>query len=651
MEYKWGDRLKHAWNAFRNKNPTPSFSDIGAAYSYRPDRPRFSRGNERSIVTSIYNRIALDVAAIDIRHVRLDDNGRFSSYIPSHLDSCLTVEANLDQTARAFRQDVVMSMLDEGCVAIVPVEANDEPTEEGRFEIYAMRTGKVVEWYPQNVKVRLYNDRTGRKEDLVFPKKTVSIIENPLYAVVNEPNSTLKRLIRKLNLLDAIDEQSGSGKLDLIIQLPYSVKTETKRQQADKRRSDIERQLTGSKYGIAYADATEHITQLNRPVGNNLMTQIEFLTNMLYSQLGLTQSVLDSSAKEEEMVNYNSRTIEPIVSAIVDEMRRKFLTKTARSRGQSIMFFKDPFKLASLSAIAEVGDKLTRNEIMSSNEIRQKIGLPPVDDPRADELRNKNLNATGEPMPMTEEQSDAMTQEEYDGYMADLDELDAGIDELEQMLGVDESLKHYASPYYDPVKAHEYYEEHKKLKGRTSTAGLNEEGRKVASYVKSQITAEKKQRLEANSESRKSQISSKREERKQAVEAHKAEMNSKIDALRTMLKGMSKEDRKANRERVQGLIAELRSENKAKRDELSAQFKVDSANITADHKTKAEGIRKDADDRYASELAKIKSEEKYQTKKKTSKSKGSSSSKSGSKVSQEQLDAFIKANKAAMKKK
>ena len=380
------------------------------------------------------------MAAIDIRHVRLDDNGRFSSYIHSELDECLTVEANLDQAARAFRQDVVMSMLDEGCVAIVPTEADDEPTEDGRFEVYSMRTAKVVEWYPKHVRVRVYNEQTGQKEDLMFPKKTVCIIENPMYAVMNGPNSTLKRLVRKLNLLDAIDEQSGSGKLDLIIQLPYTVKTETKRQQADKRRSEIERQLTGSKYGIAYADATEHITQLNRPVSNNLMTQIEFLTNMLYSQLGITQSVLDSSAKEEEMVNYNSRTIEPIVSAIVEELRRKFLTKTARSKRQSIMFFKDPFKLASVTSIADIGDKMTRNEIMSSNEMRQKIGLPPVDDPRADELRNKNLNAGAEQQFASvgagaSEETDAMTEEDYVRYMEDLDEIDAGLDELTRMLG------------------------------------------------------------------------------------------------------------------------------------------------------------------------------------------------------------------------
>lgn len=440
MEQRLGDRLKHAWDAFRNKNPTQSFSDVGAGYYFRPDRPRFSRGNERSIVTAIYNRIALDVAAIDIRHVRLDDNGRFSSYIDSRLDECFTIEANLDQEARAFRQDIVMSMLDEGCVAIVPTEADDEPTEDGRFEVYSMRTAKIVEWYPRHVRVRVYNDKTGRKEDLVFPKKTVCIVENPMYAVMNEPNSTLKRLIRKLNLLDAIDEQSGSGKLDLIIQLPYTVKNETKRQQAETRRSDIERQLTGSKYGIAYADATEHITQLNRPVGNNLMTQIEFLTNMLYGQLGMTQNIMDGSAKEEEMVNYNTRTIEPIVSAIIGEYKRKFLTKTARSRHQSIMFFKDPFKLVSVSEIANIGDKMTRNEIMSSNEMRQKIGLPPVDDPRADELRNKNLNASnGQQFASTgstdPEVSDAMTEEDYVRYMEDLDEIDSGLDELEKMLG------------------------------------------------------------------------------------------------------------------------------------------------------------------------------------------------------------------------
>lgn len=440
MEYKFGYRLKHAWDAFRNRSPTGYYSDIGPSYSYRPDRPRFSRGNERSIVTAIYNRIALDVAAIDIKHARLDDNGRFSSVIDDELNQCLTVEANLDQTARAFKQDIVMSMLDEGCVAIVPIETDLDPTKTGSYKIYSMRTGKVVEWYPKHVKVRVYNEEVGHTEDITLPKKMVAIVENPLYAVINEPNSTMQRLIRKLNLLDAIDEQSGSGKLDLIIQLPYTTKTELKKKQAEARRKMIEDQLTGTKYGIAYTDATEHITQLNRPVNNNLMSQIEYLTNMLYSQLGMTQSVMDGSADEKVMLNYYSRTVEPIVSAIVDETIRKFLTKTARSQGQSILFFRDPFKLVPVQSIADIADKLTRNEILSSNEIRQIVGYKPSDDPRADELRNKNLNAAeGQtPAPINEGaelQNDAMTQDDYDRYMADLDQIDGNIDELERLLG------------------------------------------------------------------------------------------------------------------------------------------------------------------------------------------------------------------------
>lgn len=395
MQDTFGSRLKNAWNAFFNRDPTREMRDIGVSYSYRPDRVRFSRGNERSIVTSVYNRIALDVASITIQHVRLDENGRFTSVINSGLNNCLTLEANIDQTGRAFIQDIVMSMFDEGCVAIVPVDTDRDP-EKGSFEINTMRTGKIIEWYPRHVKIRVYNDRTGQKEDIIMSKESVAIIENPLYAVINEPNSTMQRLIRKLNLLDYIDEQSGSGKLDLIIQLPYVIKTEARRAQADQRRRDIEAQLSGSKYGIAYTDGTERITQLNRPVENNLLKQIEYLTTLLYSQLGITTTVLDGTADEKTMLNYNNRTIEPIVSSIVDAMKRTFLTKTARSQLQSIMFFKDPFKLVPVADLAEIADKFTRNEIMSSNEIRQIIGMKPSDDPRADELRNKNLNQSNE---------------------------------------------------------------------------------------------------------------------------------------------------------------------------------------------------------------------------------------------------------------
>lgn len=387
-----GERLKHSWNAFLNRDPTNRYMDYGPSYSYRPDRPRFSRGNERSIVTSLYNRIALDVASIKIQHCKLDENGRFISTVQSKLNNCLNLEANIDQTGRAFIQDVVMSMLDEGCVAIIPVDTDLNPNVTGSYDISSMRTGKILEWFPEHVRVRVYNDKTGRQEDITIKKSTVAIIENPLFAVINEPNSTMQRLIRKLNLLDAIDEQSGSGKLDLIIQLPYVIKSEARRQQAENRRKDIEMQLAGSKYGIAYTDGTERITQLNRSVDNNLMKQIEYLTSMLYSQLGMTQSVLDGTADEKTMLNYNNRTVEPIISAIVDEMKRKFLTKTARSQLQSISFFNDPFRLVPVNNIAEIADKFTRNEIMTSNEIRQIICMKPSKDPKADELRNSNLN-------------------------------------------------------------------------------------------------------------------------------------------------------------------------------------------------------------------------------------------------------------------
>ena len=395
MDFAFGSRLKHAWNAFTsNKDPTRTFMDIGSGYAYRPDRPRFSMGNERSIITSVFNRIAMDVAAIDIKHVRLDKNGRFLETIDSALNNCLSLEANLDQTGRAFIQDAVMSLLDEGCIALVPTDTDDDPEDglPGSFDIDSLRVAKILEWYPAHVRLRVYNELKGEKEDIILPKRFVCIIENPLYAVINEPNSTMKRLIRKLSLLDVTDEQTASGKLDLIIQLPYVIKTEARRQQAENRRRDIEQQLAGSKYGIAYTDGTEHITQLNRSLENNLMKQVEYLTSLLFSQLGITQSILDGTADEKTMLNYYSRTIEPIVSAIVDEMKRKFLTKTARSQKQDIMYFRDPFKLVPVDSIAEIADKFTRNEIMTSNEIRQVIGMRPSSDPKADELVNSNIS-------------------------------------------------------------------------------------------------------------------------------------------------------------------------------------------------------------------------------------------------------------------
>lgn len=397
------DRLQHGWNAFvNNRDPTMVYKDPSHGYFYRPDRPRFSRGNERSIVTSIFNRIALDVASIDIRHVRLDEDGRYIGTIDSGLNNCLSLEANIDQSGRAFIQDVAMSLLDEGAVAIVPVDTTFDPTVTGSYDIDTMRTGKIIEWKAQTVKVRVYNDKKGEKEEIVLPKRSVAIIENPLYAVVNEPNSTLQRLIRKLNILDAIDEQSGSGKLDMIIQLPYAVRSDTQRERADRRRADLEDQLNNSKYGIAYADATERIVQLNRPLENNLMKQIEYLTSMLYSQLGLNQAILEGSADDKTMLNYYTRIIDPIVAAIADGMKRSFLTKTARSQRQSIEYFRDPFKLVPVGEMAEIGDKFTRNEIMTSNEIRQGIGLRPSKDPKADQLVNSNISQPADRLASTE---------------------------------------------------------------------------------------------------------------------------------------------------------------------------------------------------------------------------------------------------------
>ncbi len=441
MKETIGSKFKRAWNIFMNRDPTSyqAASYFGSSYGYRPDRIRMTRGHERSIVTAICNRIALDVSAISLVHARVDENGHFLEYIDDTLHQCLTVEANLDQTGRALRQDIVMSMLDEGCVAVVPVEADFDPDENSSYKIYSLRTGKILEWMPQHVRVRLYDERTGRFEEVVVAKKYTAIMENPLFAVMNEPNSTMQRLIRKLNILDAIDEQSGSGKLDLIIQLPYVIKSQARKEQAEQRRRDIEQQLSGSKYGIAYTDGTEHITQLNRGVENNLMSQIEYLTKMLYSQLGITESVMDGTANEETMINYHNRTVEPILAAIADEMTRTFLTKTARTQKQAISFFRDPFKIAPVSQIAEIADKFTRNEIMTKNEFRSIIGMRPSDDPRADELRNSNINQSEADQALLDSQVEnqngqSMTQEEYEAALADLDDLDVQLDDLEKEL-------------------------------------------------------------------------------------------------------------------------------------------------------------------------------------------------------------------------
>lgn len=400
MPETFGSRVKNAWNVFWSRDQTPNANDLGIGYSKRPDRTRLSFSNERSIIASLYNRIAIDVAQIDIRHVRVDSNDRYVDTIRDDFNECLTLTPNIDQTSRAFFQDATLSMFDEGHVVFVPVETSQNPDKTGSYKIYSMRVGRVVEWYPMHVKIDVYDDRDGHHHETIVRKDTVAIVENPLYTVMNEPNSTLRRLIRKMNLLDSVDEQVSSGKLDILIQLPYQTKSEARKQQAEQRRKMIEEQLVGSKYGIAYIDGTERVTQLNRPAENNLLTQIEYLTKQLFNQLGITEGVFSGEATEQESLNYHNRTIAVILDAYVQAMTRSFISKTARTQGQRVMYFRDPFKLVPVSQIAEIADKLTRNEILSSNEVRGIVGYRPSDDPRANELRNSNINQADGSAPM-----------------------------------------------------------------------------------------------------------------------------------------------------------------------------------------------------------------------------------------------------------
>lgn len=510
---KFGDRLKHAWSIFKSSGSesepvqtSNTFINYGVGSTYRPDRARLRMTNERTIITSMYNRIAIDVAAVPIKHVRIDQNGRYLETIKSGLNECLSLSANIDQTGRELILDTVLSMFDEGVVAIVPVETSDNYLKNGTFDIHQLRTASVLEWYPSDVKLSIYNDKVGSRQEIVLPKDKVAIIENPLYSVMNAKGSTIGRLVRKLALLDVIDEHSGSSKLDLILQLPYTVKTEKRKEEAEKRKKQIEEQLKESTYGIAYVDSTEKITQLNRSLENNLLNQVEYLTSMLYSQLGITQEVFDGKADEKMMLNYYNRTIEPILSAIVDEMMRKFLTKTARTQGQSLMFIRDPFRLVAVGELAEIADKFSRNEILTGNELRGIVGFLPSEQESADELRNKNLN---NPMANVEESNE----EYYQQQEQDMEDMLAQLDELENSLGLEnedvedeDAITHYASPYYDPVKAHEYYERTKELTGRKSTSGLNEEGRKAAKYVKSQLDEEKKTKISESKEALQSKI-------------------------------------------------------------------------------------------------------------------------------------------------
>lgn len=677
MSEKLSSRFKRAWNVFFNKDPTieETFYSYGGS-SYRPDRARLSLGNERSIIASIYSRMTIDASSINIRHVRVDNNKRYVEEIKSGLNNCLTVEANVDQTGRNLIHDVVFSMLDEGCVGLIPVDVDPDSEYSQSInstDILSMRTGKIIDWYPDRVRVLVYNELTGEKQEVIVKKSRIAIIENPFYSVMNEPNSTLQRLIRKLNLLDAIDNQNGSPKMDLIIQLPYAMRNDAKQKQVEKRRQELEDQLSNSKYGIGYIDATEHITQLNRAVENNLMPQIEYLTNMLYSQLGITPEILNGSADEQVMKNYMERTISPIVTAITEEMERKFLSKTARTQNQAIIAFNDPFKMVPTSQIAEMADKFTRNEILTSNEIRQIIGIHPSDDPRADELRNKNLNQSAVDKKANnnlsevnigeedDEESPLLSEEEYNQTIADLDMID---EQLFQMASeLDDELKHYASPYYDPVKAHEYYEEHKKLKGRKSTAGLSDEGK----YVKEQLSSEKKSKIEEKSntvkrqiESSKNQrdtkISSEKEAAQKQIAEHKERMQSQIDQIKTRMKttGLST----AQKEAMKADIAKLREENSEERAKVQLMYKTTAADLRENHKesvsrlraelkTFKSDIKTEYDTKYEDELDKIKANPDFQ--KTSSKSSNSSTEQSSPKLytgkEYEERLAKIKANK------
>lgn len=645
MSEKFSDRLVHAWNALRGADRnTGSYQNYGMSSGYNPSMPMLGFGVDRTILASILTRIAIDVSSLEFRHVRLGQNERYEETIKSGLNECLTVSANIDQSGRAFIMDVVLSLFDEGCIAIVPVDTDVDPKQSSSYEIRSLRTGRIIEWFPRHVRVEVYDDRDGKKKEVTLPKAMVAIVENPLYQVMNGPNSTLQRLIRKLNLMDVIDNQIGSGKIDIVVQLPYVIKTEARRQEAEKRRKMIEDQLVNSKYGIAYADSAEKITQLNRPAENNMLSQVEYLTSMLYSQLGMTKEVFEGTADETTMLNYENKTVKPVAYAISEALRRTFLTKTARTQGQTVMFFNDPFKLASLQQITEMADTFIRNEIFSSNEVRAILGYKPDPNPESDMPRNPN-------MPQEESQleqpiEDEMTEADYRQAFQDLDEIDAELDDLESSL----ELKHYASPYYDPVKAHEYYMRNRELIGRRSTSGLNEEGKKAARYVKEQLTSERKEKQQdvkdeatADISSVKSQaqrnIESARERKKQQLENHKAAMDAQITALRATIEGLKGDEKKEQSAKVKEDIAGLREENKKQRDQLNAEYAEYTARVRANRSEDISDIRSESsreraslkteyDEKYIEELDRIKADPKMQKQKKSSKKSSTKSTKS-----------------------
>ena len=654
MALKFGERLRHAWNVFKNRDPTDEWQDIGVSSWYRPDRLRMRYGGEKTIINSIYNRIATDAASIHIQHARLDENGRFAETIKSGLNNCLNVEANIDQSGRAFIQDAVLSMLDEGVIALVPVETTLDPDVTQSYDIHTMRVGKIVEWYPKHVKVNLYNEITGKREDVTIPKRTAAIVENPFYAVMNDHNSTMQRLIRKLALLDAVDEENSSAKMNLIIQLPYSIKTDLQRRQAESRRQSIETQLNGSKYGIAYSDATEKIIQLNRPLENNLLSQIEYLTKTALSQLGMDESILNCTADEKTMLRYYDGIVEPIVAALCDNMERSFLTKTARTQNQAVIYYRDPFKLVPISDLAGIANAFTRNEILTANEVRSLIGMKPSDEPTADELRNKNLypeegeaTAEGEeitevPEPGTEEWNQmvgSMSEEEYLEFIRNSDEIDDMLDELEGELNG--SVKHGALGdfSYDANDAtskynHEYYEAHKQLKGRKSTSGLNDAGKEKAWLTKERLNDEKKalisehknyrdSNVDANNALRTSTIEANNETRKQLLFSQQETTKSKIEQIRSIMRQMSPERKKLEKDSIQAEIDQIREQNKRQKEAIREDYKGRNAKVREEtksknsqlreeHKTFSKETKEKYDNMYMDELDKIKANPAFQ---------------------------------------
>lgn len=630
-----GERLRNSWNAFLGRDPTKEdFSEAYyeaayGGYSSRPDRVKLNVRNERSIVNTIYNQIAVDVSMTNINHMRVDNNNKFVEVIKSDLNNALTVSANIDQTGRALTKDLVLSMFDEGCVAVVPVVTDHNP-DDGAYKIYELRTGKIISWFPKHIRVEVYNDNTGQKQQIVVPKESTAIIENPFYSIMNEPNSTLQRLIRVLNQIDRFNENNSAGKLDLIIQLPYTIKSPARREQAEMRRKDIENQLTGSQYGIAYTDGTEKVVQLNRSLENNLWTEAKDLIEQLYNQLGFAPTIFNGTADEKTMLNYYNNTLAPILTTITEEYKRKWLTPTAITQGQTIGFIRDPFRLVPVNDLAEIADKFTRNEIMSSNEIRAVIGMRPADDPKADMLVNSNLNqANNDPRFQAEEEEykDAVedeegelseendiSEEDAERWMEELDDIDIQIDELEDYLNhsidyiSDEFLSHYASPYYDPVKAHEYYEEHKQLIGRKSTKGLNDAGKEAAKYVKKRLTEERKARVDEHKNLTDKEKKSNRESTNNEIKSHSEKMKSRISALKEDLKKMSKEEKEKNKERIENKIARLREENASKKASLREALKGTISSLTETHKGVRESLKNEYDEKYVSELDSIKAD-------------------------------------------